>query len=182
MRFSQHISEDKPNILGFYYMVTELNEVTDEFLLKLQILGQKMGLKVRKSKTFFDIIGNAGKGVLHLMKLVMDYSIHADILDTPTRKKLEQDIKAQFSKVDKQDVISFIVNLDKSFLGITSIPRHILQNLLGITITSYDNWQTNQDYIELNMSKIISVLATMGDTEDLILAKRIYTNVTGKSI
>lgn len=182
MRFRQYIMEEDVNILGFYYMITELNEISDEFLLKLQILGQKMGVKVRRSKTFHHQLSKAGKGVLHLMKLVMDYSVHADILDTDARKKLEQDIKTSFSKVKKEEVVSFIVNIDKSFLGITAIPRHIIQNLLGITITSYDNWKTNQDYVSLNMEKIIAVLNTMGDTEDLELAKRIYFNVTGKTI
>lgn len=176
MRFNNYIKEDYT--LGFY-QIFGTNEISDELFVKLQKLGHKMGVKVRKSKTFQDQIKKAGTGVLHLMKLVADYSVHADVLDPAPRKKLESDIKSQFSKVRKEDVVSFIVNLDKSFLGLTSIPRHVLQNLLGITITSYDNWQSGVDYVKTNMEKIVSVLDDMGDEEDVRLAKRIYKNVVG---
>lgn len=180
MRFQKHINENEFNILGFIYLTDEVNEMADETFQKIQKLGHKMGLKVRKSKTFQNQMAKAGTGVLQLMKLVFHYAAHADIMDKVALKKVEGDIKSQFSKVKKEDVISFIVNLDKTFLGITSIPRHVLQNLLGITVTSYDNWATNQDYVEKNMQKIISVLHDMGDTEDEELAKRIYQNVIGK--
>jgi len=178
MRFERYINEDF-NVLGYVFMFDNVNEVSDEFLVKLQKLGHKMGLKVRKSRTFQEQLKRAGKGVLELMKLVFDYSIHADVMDKEARQKLEADMKTQFSKVKKEDVISFIVNIDKTFLGVTSIPRHVLQNVLGITITSYDNWESNKSYIEKNMRKIITVLGDMGDEEDLKLAKRIYNNVTG---
>jgi len=182
MRFEQYLNEESTNVLGYVFLSNELNEVvSDSFLFKLQALGQKMGLKVRKSRTFQQQLSNAGSGVLDLMKIVFEYSVHADIFDTSARKKLEQEIKDKYSKVRKEDVISFIVNIDKTFLGITSIPRHILQNILGITITSYDNWQTNNDYVSLNMEKIIMVLDDMKDEENAILARKIYTNVTGKT-
>lgn len=182
MRFEKHLKEDFTNILGYAYLCGELNEVSDTFLLKLQSLGQKVGIKVRKSKTFQDQMKNAGKGVLHLMKLVAEYSVHADVMDSVARKKLEQDMKTQFSKVRREDVVSFIVNLDKSFLGLTSIPRHVLQNVLGITITTFDNWQTDQDYVEKTMPKVIAVLKKIGDDEDVELARRIYKNISGHAI
>jgi hypothetical protein len=53
---------------------------------------------------------------------------------------------------------------------------------LGIEITSYNNWETNQAYIEKNVMKIISVLHTMGDHDSEKLAKQIYTNTTGRAI
>lgn len=170
------------NILGYVFLTNELNEVSDEFLVKLQTIGKKMGIKVRKSKTFQNQINKAGKGVIKLMKLVLDYSVHDDIFDIESGKRLEKEIKTQFGQVKKEDVISFIVNIDKSFIGITSIPRHILQNVLGISITSFDNYVTDVDYIEKNMSKIISVLSGLGADEEVVLAKRIYNNITGHSI
>lgn len=186
MRFQQYLDDENPFQILEYYMIfgDQLNEMglKDDTFLKIQALGQKMGIKVRKSKTFHLQLKKAGVGIAHLMKLVFDYSLHADIMDKDARKKLEQDIKAQFAKVNRQDVISFIVNVDKTFLGITSIPRHVMQNLLGITIATYDNWRSDQDYIKVNLEKIISVLDSMGDTEDLELAKRIYSNVTGVAI
>lgn len=182
MRFQSYLNEETFNILGFVYLTDEVNEASDEFILKLQKMGQKYGIKVRKTKTFQELMAGAGKGVLHLMKLVTDYAVSADILDPTPRKKLEADIKAQFAGMKKEDVVAFIVNLDKSFLGITAIPRHIIQNILGIEITSYNNWQSNMDYVEKNVPKIISVLHIMGDHENEALAKRIYKNITGKDI
>jgi hypothetical protein len=183
MSFRELLETNPYNMIGIYQMIDEelLHEaVSDETFAKLQKLGFKLGVKVRRSKTFQQLIANAGVGVLKLMKLVLDYSLHADILDPAPRKKLEADIKAQFSKVKKEDVIAFIVNLDKTFLGLTSIPRHVLQNLLGISITSYDNWQASSTYVEKNMEKIISALEAMKDDEDAELAKKIYANVTGR--
>ena len=182
MKFKQYIDEESMNVFGYIYLTNELNEVSDDFLLKLQSVGKKMGIKVRKSKTFQNQINKAGKGVLHLMKLVLDYSLHDDIFDIQAGKKLEQEMKSQFSKVKKEDVISFIVNIDKSFIGITSIPRHILQNVLGISITSFDNYVSDVDYIEKNMGKIISSLRDLGAKEEEIMAKRIYSNITGHQL
>jgi len=182
MKFKNYINEVDYNILSYIYITDELNEISDELLLKLQTLGKKVGIKVRKSKTFQYQLSRAGKGVLHLTKLLIDYSIHADLLDPQPRQQLEKDIKDAFSKVKKEDVVSFFVNIDKTFLGITAIPRHVLQNVLGITITAFDNYVDGVDYIEKNMGKIISTLHDMGDTESEGLAKRIYTNVTGKEI
>lgn len=182
MRFQKYINEDEFNILGFYCLFDGVNETSDETFAKLQALGHKVGVRVNRTKTFQDLMGGAGKGLTNLMKLVFDYSLHADILDPAPRKKLEADIKAQFSKVRKEDVVAFMVNLDKTFLGITAIPRHILQNILGVEFTSYNNWASNHDYVRDNMRRIISVLKDMGDEESLVLAKRIYKNVTGKDI
>lgn len=182
MRFENYINEQDFNVLGFYCLFEDLNEASDEFIFKLQKMGQKYGVKVRKTKTFQQLIATAGKGVLKLMKLIADYSLHADIFDNAARNKLASDIKAQFGKVKKEDVIAFMVNLDKSFLGITAIPRHIVQNILGIEITSYNNWQSNADYLNKNIPKIISILHIMGDTENEKLAKQLFSNVTGKTI
>ena len=182
MKFKQYLSEEHINMMAFIYLTDEVNEISDELLLKLQILGKKMGLKVRKSKTFQHQLSKAGKGVLHLTKLVIDYSIHADLMDIEARKKLESDIKSAFSNVKKEDVVSFFVNIDKTFLGLTSIPRHVLQNILGISITAFDNYTSGVDYIEKNMGKIISTLHDMGETESEGLARRIYKNVTGNEI
>jgi len=180
MRFQNYIKEDDFNILGYIYLSDEINEMSDATFLKIQAFGHKMGVKVRKTKTFQNLISGTGRGMMRLMKLVFQYSTDADILDPVPRKKLETDIKGEFGKLKKQDVIAFMVNLDKTFLGITAIPRHILQNLLGVEFTAYSNWASNHDYIEQNMEKIMSVLKDMGDEESLILAKRIYKNVTGK--
>lgn len=182
MRFENYIKEEDFNVLGFFHMFDDVNEASDEFIFKLQKMGQKYGVKVRKTKTFQQLVAGAGKGVLRLMKLVADYAVTADILDPAPRKKLEADIKAQFSGMKKEDVIAFMVNLDKSFLGITAIPRHIVQNILGIEITSYNNWQSNADYLNKNIPKIISILHIMGDTENEKIAKQLFTNVTGKTI
>ena len=182
MRFKNYINEDEENpfaVLGFYQIFDTTNEITDETLVKLQTLGQTMGIKVRRSKTFQEQMKKAGKGVMHLMKLDLDYSIHADIMDSKARNKLAADIKTQFSKVKKHDVISFIVNIDKSFLGLTAIPRHVLQNVLGISITSYDNWETNQDYVIKQLQKVQAVLASMKDEEDVVLIKRVIQNLGG---
>jgi len=182
MKFKNYISEMDYNILYYIYLTDEINEISDELLLKLETLGKNVGIKVRKSKTFQYQLANAGKGVLHLTKLIIDYSIHADILDPKARQQLENDIRSSFSKVKKEDVVSFFVNIDKTFLGITSIPRHILQNILGISVTAFDNYVSGTDYIEKNMGKIISTLHDMGETESEGLARKIYTNVTGKEI
>ena len=182
MRFQKHINEHDYSALAFFQIFEDLNEASDSFILKMQKLGHKYGIKVRKTKTFQLEMAKAGKGVLELMKLVADYAVHADILDPEPRKKLEADIKSQFSGMKKEDVIAFVVNLDKTFLGITAIPRHILQNLLGIEITSYNNWQSNAEYVEKNIPKIISVLHVMGDKENEKLAVQLYKGVTGKDI
>ena len=185
MRYSEYIKEEdvNPNILGFYHMFNQLDEMlSDDTFQKLQALGFKFGIKVRRSKTFQNILAGAGKGVLELMKLVAHYSVHADVMDRAARAKLEADIKAQFAKTSREDVIAFIVNVDKTFLGLTSIPRHVLQNILGIEMSSYNNWQTNQRYVELNMEKIIGALKAMDDDENLTLARRIYKNVSGKDL
>lgn len=180
MRFKQYLTEEEFNILGCYMMIDSLDEsVSDETFIKLQTLGQKFGVKVRRSKTFQSVIKKTSIGVLHLMKLVLDYSIHADIMDRDVRLKLESNIKAQFSKVKQEDVISFIVNIDKTFLGITSIPRHVMQNILGITITTYDNWVSNQEYVLKTLEKVMSVLDNMGDKDNLDIIKRVYLSVKG---
>lgn len=182
MRFQNYITENEFNCIGFYQIFDELNEMSDESFQKLQKLGHKMGIKVSKTKTFQRIIENASKGLIELFKLLLDYSLHADILDPESLKKLVSDIKSQFSKIKKQDVIAFFVNLDKTFLGITAIPRHLLQNILGVEFTAYNNWASNHDYVEQNIEKIITVLDDMGDDENLKLAKRIYKNIKLKGI
>ncbi len=182
MKFQQYINEEYINVFGYAFLTNELNEVSDEFLVKLQHIGRKMGIKVIKSKTFQKQMKGAGKGVVELMKMVLDYSIHADIFDTQSRTKLEDDMKDQLSKCKREDVVSFIINIDKSFFGITSIPRHILQNVLGVTFTAFDNYENDVVYIGRSIKKIIPMLDAVGDEEDIDLAKRIYFNVTGQKI
>lgn len=181
MRFQNYINEQELNILGFIYLIDNINE-NDDFVSKLQQFGNKVGIKVAKTKTFQSDLKKAGSGVLTLMKMVIDYSFHADVMDKSARNKLIQDMKSQFSKVNKQEVVAFLVNMDRTFFGITSIPRHILQNIVGVELTTYNNWKTDLNYIDTSLVKIITVLNKMGDNDNVKIAKQLYTNVVGKSI
>lgn len=179
MRLKEFLNEDSSNlnILGFLYINNNCNEVSNEFLSKLQLLGRRMGIKITKSKTLSDLYKDASDPLREMFNDVILYSMYADVMDPQARKDLIQSIKRHFKRTNREDIISFMLNLDRMFFGITAIPRHMLQNILGVKFTSYDNWVDSRAYILRELDKIKNVLQKVGAKEEIDMVDKLYKNV-----
>ena len=166
MRLENYL-DNKFDVLEGLIILTdtpELNEMPDSVMLLIKDLGKKAGIKVKKTNTIFHYLGKAGKATTDLLKYATLYSI-TDIKDKEKRASLVKDMKGAMQKVDKRDISSFFMRLDKAAFGLTSIPRAVLMNLFGIEVGTPGSWMEDKAYIQTRLNNVRITLKRMGDTE-----------------
>ena len=169
MRFDKYLKNNEFKYLkeliclGEYI---ELNEVSNETFKEIRHLPGKMGFKVTKTDTIFSYLKRASKGVDELFRIASLYLI-TDIKDSKSRAELVRDAKKEISKLNIKEVTAFLLQLDKSSLGLTSQIRHILISVFGIEITTYNKWMEDVKFIkdELRQIKIVLKRMKAGDKE-----------------
>lgn len=176
MRLTNFIEENKeyPAFEGWLYFLqnNRIDEVSDKTFEVIKSLGKKLGFKIKKTNTLFDYLKRAEREFETILRLASLYMM-TDVSDPSTRKKLLSDIKNEVKKVNKKELLAFFMQLDKSLLGTTAIPRHVLASILGIEITTYNRWLGDVDYIDKEIRHIKKVLKRMpGTDKEIELIKR----------
>lgn len=180
MRFQSFINEEKyKNFTAIVVLCDDVyvNEMTDKTFNTIKSAGSKLGLRVAKSNTLFGLLKNAGKDVDELVRLAALYMI-TDITDSKSRQDIVKDAKTIIKKVNRKNLMSFLMQLDKLTLGITSHIRHIIQSIFGVEITTYNYYKQDLDYLKTEINNIRYVLKKMGNTEkELKLLKNLENSI-----
>lgn len=182
MRLEKYINEY--SYLGEYLSLMEsicINEMTDDTFSVIRRLGSKVGLKVKKSNTIFDYLKKSRRGMGELLKYASLYGM-TDIKDKETRAKLVDNMRDTLKKVNKRDVTAFFMQLDRSLLSLTSIPRHILMSLFGIEVTTFNKWIDDIEYIKKELRHVKVVLNRIGDMDKEIEVVNNLENILTKRI
>ena len=166
MRLKQYIEGEYNIVDGMMLpmLYGRIDETSDTIFDIVKSLGKKVGLKIKKSDTIFNYIKRAGKGVEDLLRYSTLYGM-TDIRDTETKDELVKDMKNTLKKVSKKEVIAFFMQLDRGFIGLTSIPRHVLMSLFGIEISTTNKHMDDITYIQKEVRHIKKTLKKMGGTE-----------------
>lgn len=164
----QNYLNEQDILSGYIYFLSmddTLNEMSDEHFNAIKRLGNKMGLKVSKSHSLFSLLKKFGKDVTNVISLTARYHFAR----LTRNKKKEQELKSKLdralTKTTRRDVAAFFLQLDKSSLSLTSIPRHILQSVFGLEISVYSQWKESKDYILTSLSKVEDVLGDIVDDD-----------------
>jgi hypothetical protein len=105
-----------------------------------------------------------------------------DITDSKSRQDIVKDAKTIIKKVNRKNLMSFLMQLDKLTLGITSHIRHIIQSVFGVEITTYNYYKQDLDYLKTEINNIRYVLKKMGNTEkELNLLKNLEDSIMNLS-
>jgi len=179
MRLKQYIKNNK-----FIYLTEllslcealEINETSSATLKALRSVGDKLGLKVVPSDSLFDYIKRAGKGINDLLRLSAIY-LSTDITNKKLLGEITSDAKKILKKLDKREIMAFLLQLDRSTLGITSHLRHVTMSVFGVEITTYNHWLKNVDYLKKEINNMKYTLKGMKDTEEEIIALRYFENL-----
>lgn len=165
MRLLHHLQQN--NVLESHLVLCEsleMNEMSNETLKKLKLLGKKMGFKVKPSKSLIDYMKQAEGGLEDLLRYATLYMM-TDVKDKQSRKELVGDAKKVLKGIEKRDLAGFLMQLDKVSLGLSSHIRHIFQSVFGIEITTINNWLDDAKYLEKELRHIRRVLNRMDNTE-----------------
>ena len=179
MRLKEYIKDNKFRYLAELISlgeVLELNETSDQTLKALRSVGDKLGLKVVRSDSLFDYLKRAGKATDDLVRLASLYLL-TDISNSKFKSEIVRDAKKILKKLDKREIMAFIMQLDRSTLGITSHLRHITMSVFGVEITTYNHWLKNVDYLKNEIKNMKITLKGMQGTEDEIKALKYFENL-----
>lgn len=153
-RFKNYLNEN--NAFDCLIFVP-LDEMSDDTFKTLKTLGSKIGIKVNKSSTIWDYLKKYGKWAEELLRFATLYAFYANT-NPQIKNELTKNIKDTLRKVNKKELMDFFMQLDKTTLSLTAIPRHVLQSVFGIQITTYQEWVDDKDYILNSIKKIKSLL------------------------
>lgn len=170
MRFQNYLKENDFKYFSDLLMVgetLELNEMSKDTFNKLKTVGNKLGLRVVKSNTLAGLLKRAGKGVDDLFRYAVLY-LYTDISDKESRKDIVKDAKKIIKQINMQNLMSFLIQMDKLTIGITAQIRHIIQSIFGIEITTYNNWENDVKYLLNAIDRMKKVLKNMDNTNDEI--------------
>jgi len=179
MRFENYLDNKFDALEGLIILTEtcELNEMPDNIMLLIKDLGKKAGIKVKRTNTIFHYLRKAGSGTTDLLRYATLYGM-TDLKDKETRAVLVKDMKGILQKINKKDISSFFMRLDKSAFGLTAIPRHVLVNLFGIEISPPGSWLDDKNYIEKELRHVRTVLNRMGDCEnELKMLDKLVANI-----
>lgn len=157
MRLNRYLNEDICNIFGDLYYIMNENVVTDKINHSLEVVANKFGLRIIKSKSLVSYISDAERGVVELFNLLCLYLI----ANKEGRSEIKSEIIQKLKSVNKRELTDFLVKMDTMFFGVTSLVRHLLEATFGINITSYEHWTSNVQYIISNLKKVRDVLIKM---------------------
>jgi hypothetical protein len=160
-----NIFEDISTILKY----KRLNEskVSTKTVETIEKVSHKFGLKAVRTTSLLGYLAQAEEGIVDLFNAICLYLI------APTkqeRQETKEMIKQELKGVKKQDISAFLLKLDNTFIGFSSLVRHILSGIFGIEIESYEKWKHDIDYILTNLKKIKEVLIKTDPTDEEIEA------------
>ena len=183
MRFQSYLKENDLSYFSNLLMVgetIELNEMSKDTFNKLKKVGSKLGLRIVKSNTLVDLLKKAGKGVDDIFRYAVLY-LYTDVSDSESRRELVKDARKVVKHVNIQNLMSFLMQMDKLTIGLTAQIRHIIQSIFGIEITSYNNWEDDLKYLSDAMGRMRKVLNGMGDSNDEIkIINQLEISITSK--
>lgn len=165
MKFKTHIEKQEyiDNFIIIYQLSEghSLNEMSQETIDSIKRLGKKFGIRIKPSESVFSYIKKFSRGLDDLFRYASLYML-TDVRDSKTRKELVQDAKKTINKLDKKELIAFLIQLDKVSFGLTAHFRHFFQSVLGLEIATYNKWLEDKEYIEKELKHIKIVMKRMG--------------------
>lgn len=171
MRFQRYLNEAEGITLlseiALYYSMNEA--VQDKLFTFVKKMGHELGFKVRKSESLISYLKRVDKNMEELIRNLSLFMM-TDIKDNETRKELFQDTKDLLRRVDRREVVNFLLQLDKISLGLTAHLRHALQSIFGIEVAAYGQWKDYKWYVLKELDAVENVLKKMKGTEKEIEA------------
>lgn len=168
MRLKQYTDKQSYPFLSGYMSLMEfaspINEVSDETFETIKAVGKTLGVRIKRSDSLFDYLKRAGRGINDLFRHTALF-LSTDLGNKDMQRKIIQDAKQTIRKLDKKELVAFLLQLDRGTLGITSHIRHVLMSFFGIEIATYNKWLEDKIYIEKELRHIKIVLKRMGFDE-----------------
>lgn len=164
MRFNEYLTTDEyiNNFINIYCLSNnELNEMSTETFNVIKKVGDKLGVRVKKSESIFTYLKRAGKNLNDLFRLSCLYLL-TDITDNKSRDLIVKDAKEIINKIDRKELVAFLLQIDKASFGLTAHIRHIFQSVFGLEIATYNKWLEDREYIEKELRHIKSIMKKMG--------------------
>lgn len=140
--------------------------------------GAKMGINVKRSDSIFTYIAKVEGSIVDLFTYATLYFFATD---KNQRRELYNDMKSLITSIDKRELAAFLVQLDKSTMGLSSFIRNTLQSLFGIEIATYNKVLPELDWILKEIPKIRSALERMkADAQSFVALDRFELVVKNK--
>lgn len=159
-------------------LIKESTIVPDSVFYNIKLIGDKVGLKIKRSDTVFDYLESAGKEVAKIIGLVCQYIVTRDKTEKET---LKNTIKSEIDSVNRKRIASFFMEVDKATFGLLSIVRLVLRNIFGVEITNYKKWSKDIEYVLSKLDSIKKVLMGMNPTKEEIDAFNNFYDVVIKT-
>lgn len=179
MKFYNYINEN--NALNGYIILLnyDLNEVSQESFMTLKSLGDKLGLRLTKSRTVFSLLNKFSKNLTKIIILATKYHYYASVKhDNDRLKEIKKELDVLLSHTNRKEIMSFFAQLDASTLSLLTIPKNILQSIFGIEISTYNDWLSDKDYILTSLEKIKKVLMNIHDNnKEIELLNKFYKSI-----
>lgn len=192
MKLEKHLKEHNyPNFEFLCFIATLNDSVINEAVSQkvfdfLDKAAQKLGLRLKRSDTIYDILKGAGKGVQDLVRTATLY-LMTDIKDKKSRSILVRDAKKIIMKADKKEIANFLLQLDRASLGITAHLRHIVMSIFGIEIAAYNKFLPDSEYIKKELHHVRQILRKRGLEQKEIdvlkdLEHKLTRNITNQNV
>ena len=164
MKFKNYLTTDEyiNNFIDIYCLSNnELNEMSTETFNIIKKVGDKLGVRVKKSESIFTYLKRAGNNFNDLFRLASLYLL-TDVIDSKSRANIVKDAKDVINKLDRKELIAFLLQIDKASFGLTAHIRHVFQSIFGLEIATYNKWLEDKEYIEKELRHIKFVMNKMG--------------------
>jgi hypothetical protein len=192
MKLSKHLKEHNYPNFEFLCFIATLNDsvineaVSQKIFDFLDKAAQKLGLRLKRSDTIYDILKGAGRGVQDLVRTATLY-LMTDIKDKKSRSILVRDAKKIIMKADKKEIANFLLQLDRASLGITAHLRHIVMSIFGIEIAAYNKFLPDSEYIKKELHHVRQILRKRGLKQKEIdvlkdLEFKLTRNITNQNV
>lgn len=168
MRLEEYIKVNEFRYLSEIITLGEvmgLDETSEPTYKAIKSVGEKLGLKVLKSDSLFDYLKRAGKLIDDLVRLASIYLL-TDIRNKKIKSEIVRDARKIIKKIDKKELMAFLMQLDRSTLGITAHLRHITMSIFGVEITTYNRWLKDVDYLKSEIKNLKAALNRLEGVED----------------
>jgi hypothetical protein len=192
MKLSKHLKEHNYPNFEFLCFIATLNDsvineaVSQKIFDFLDKAAQKLGLRLKRSDTIYDILKGAGRGVQDLVRTATLY-LMTDIKDKKSRSILVRDAKKIIMKADKKEIANFLLQLDRASLGITAHLRHIVMSIFGIEIAAYNKFLPDSEYIKKELHHVRQILRKRGlEQKEIDVLKdlefKLTRNITNQNV
>ena len=157
-----NIFEDICTILKYNKTIDEMVSLPKTFTM-VEKLAKKFGLKATKTTSLISYLSKAEESVVDLFNALCYYLIASSGNE---RKEALILVKSELKSVKKSDIMAFLLDVDKTMFGLSSILRSVLQGVFGIDIGHIKDWKTDIDYIITHLKKIKEVLMKTEPNEE----------------